>query len=119
MMFTRALTRSSSRFSSPLLHSRLGVRSFSTPKVTVALIKQLRGLTDSPMKDCKNALAQAIEEGLTDEQEILDFATDEMRRQGVNTANKKAGRVAMQGLIATHVVSNGTEQTAAVVEVNS
>lgn len=71
------------------------------------------------MKDCREALAAALAQGLKEDQAILDFAADALRRKGVSTANKKASRTAMQGLVATHVTEHAGGSVATVVEVNS
>ena len=61
-------------------------------EITVALIKQLREQTGAGMSDCKKALVAAGGD--------LQKAVDEMRKNGVIKAAKKAGRVAAEGIIA-------------------
>jgi len=77
----------------------------TSPKT--ALIKELRARTSAPMKKCVDALAAA--EG------DLDAAVDWLRKSGVATAHKKAGRGANEGAV---VVASG-EAGCVVVELNS
>lgn len=76
-------------------------------------------MTDSPLKDCKESLAAALAEGLQDDEAVLEYAADDLRRKGVATAGKKASRSAMQGLVASRVLVNNNETVSVVVEVNS
>ena len=76
-------------------------------QITAALIKELRDKTGAGMMDCKKALNESGGD--------LEAATDWLRTKGIAKADKKAGRVAAEGL-----VSFATEGTkGAVVEVNS
>ena len=77
----------------------------TSPKT--ALIKELRARTSAPMKKCVDALAAA--EG------DLDAAVDWLRKSGVATAHKKAGRGANEGAV---VVASG-ETGCVIVELNS
>ena len=76
-------------------------------EVSAALVKDLRTKTGAGMMDCKKALAETGGD--------LEAAVDWLRKKGLSTAAKKAGRVAAEGLVA---VSSAKGQ-AAVVEVNS
>ena len=76
-------------------------------QITAALVKELREITSAGMMDCKKALNETNGD--------LEAATDWLRTKGIAKADKKAGRVAAEGLVA--VASDGT--TSAVVEVNS
>ncbi len=76
-------------------------------QITAALVKELREITSAGMMDCKKALNETNGD--------LEAATDWLRTKGIAKADKKAGRVAAEGLVA--VASEGT--TSAVVEVNS
>jgi elongation factor Ts len=76
-------------------------------EVTAALVKQLREQTGAGMMDCKNALKETEGE--------LDSAVDWLRKKGLATAAKKAGRTAAEGLVGV-VVEDGR---GAIVEVNS
>jgi elongation factor Ts len=76
-------------------------------EVTAALVKQLREQTGAGMMDCKAALIEAAGD--------LENATDWLRKKGLATAAKKAGRLASEGLIGLAVEG----RRGVVVEVNS
>ncbi len=76
-------------------------------EITAALVKQLRETTGVGMMDCKKALAETDGD--------IEAAVDWLRTKGLAQAQKKAGRVAAEGLIGVAVDGN----TSAVVEVNS
>jgi len=75
--------------------------------ITAGLIKELRDKTGAGMMDCKAAL--------TENDGDLDAAADWLRTKGIAKADKKASRIAAEGLVG--VISSGTN--AAMVEVNS
>ena len=76
--------------------------------ITAGMVKELRELTGAGMMDCKKALAETNGD--------MDAAVEYLRKNGQAKAEKKAGRIAAEGLCA--VVVDG-DKTAAVVEVNS
>lgn len=76
--------------------------------ITAAMVKELRELTGAGMMDCKKAL------GETDGD--MDAAVEYLRKNGQAKAEKKAGRIAAEGLCRVAVKD---DKTAAVVEVNS
>ena len=76
--------------------------------ITAAMVKELRELTGAGMMDCKKALNE------TDGN--MDEAVEFLRKNGQAKAEKKASRIAAEGLC-TVVLKD--EKTAAVVEVNS
>jgi elongation factor Ts len=76
--------------------------------ITAEAVKQLRERTGAGMMECKKALVESAGN--------LDAAADLMRRQGLAKADKKAARVAAEGLIVIERSSDGL--TAAIVEVN-
>lgn len=76
--------------------------------ITAAMVKELRELTGAGMMDCKKAL------GETDGN--MDEAVEYLRKNGQAKAEKKAGRIAAEGLCSVTVKD---DKTAAVVEVNS
>lgn len=76
-------------------------------EVTAALVKQLRDQTGAGMMDCKKALSETDGD--------LEGAVDWLRKKGLAAAAKKAGRVAVEGLVGISV--GGT--AGAIVEVNS
>ena len=76
--------------------------------VTAAMVKELREMTGAGMMDCKKALGETNGD--------MDAAVEYLRKNGQAKAEKKAGRIAAEGLC--HVVVEDNK-TAAVVEVNS
>lgn len=76
--------------------------------ITAAQVKQLRELTGAGIMECKKALTKT--EG------DIDAAVEELRKAGAAKAEKKANRIAAEGLC---YVSQKNEKEAAVVEVNS
>lgn len=76
-------------------------------EITAALVKELREKTGAGMMDCKKALSET--DGNVEE------AVDWLRTKGLAQAQKKAGRVAAEGLIGVAV--DGAR--GAVVEVNA
>ena len=77
--------------------------------ITAAQVKELRELTGAGMMDCKKALTAT--EG------DMDKAVEFLREKGLATAQKKAGRIAAEGLCQTLVSAD--EKYAVVVEVNA
>ena len=76
--------------------------------ITAGMVKELRELTGAGMMDCKKALNETNGN--------MDEAVEFLRKNGQAKAEKKASRIAAEGLC-TVVVKD--DQTAAVVEVNS
>ncbi len=76
--------------------------------ITAAMVKDLREMTGAGMMDCKKALNE------TDGN--MDEAVEYLRKKGQAKAEKKASRIAAEGLC--RVLTEG-DQVAAVVEVNS
>ena len=76
-------------------------------EIKASLVKELREKTGAGMMECKKALAEVGGD--------LNAAIDFLRKKGMSVAEKKAGRVASQGLVG--VVVSGSE--GAVVELNS
>ena len=77
--------------------------------ITAAQVKELREMTGAGMMDCKKALTAT--EG------DMDKAVEFLREKGLATAQKKANRVAAEGLCKTLVADDA--KNAVVVEVNS
>jgi elongation factor Ts len=76
--------------------------------ITADAVRQLRERTGAGMMECKKALVETKGD--------LDAAAELMRRQGLAKADKKAARVAAEGVI---VIEKSTDaRTAAMVEVN-
>ena len=76
--------------------------------ITAAMVKELRESTGAGMMECKKALAASDGD--------MDAAVEFLRKNGQARAEKKASRIAAEGLTAVAVKD---EKTAAVVEVNS
>jgi elongation factor Ts len=76
-------------------------------EITPDMIKKLREITGAGMMDCKKALAENSGDP--------DAAVDWLRKKGLATAAKKAGRVAAEGLVGVQV----EDGRGALVEVNS
>ena len=76
-------------------------------EISAALVKDLREKTGAGMMDCKKALGETAGN--------LEEAIDWLRKKGLSSAAKKAGRIAAEGLVA---VAAG-EKAAAVLEVNA
>lgn len=68
-------------------------------KISAAMVKQLREMTDAPMMECKKALVEADGD--------LEKAVDVLRTMGIAKAVKRAGRATNEGTIAAYVASNG------------
>ena len=76
--------------------------------ITAGMVKELREMTGAGMMDCKKALAETDGD--------MDAAVEFLRKNGQAKAEKKAGRIAAEGLCKVVVKD---DKTAAVVEVNS
>ncbi|MCD8196866.1 MAG: translation elongation factor Ts [Lachnospiraceae bacterium] len=77
--------------------------------ITAAMVKELREMTGAGMMDCKKALTAT--EGNMDE------AVDFLREKGLATAQKKASRIAAEGIVATALTEDAKKAVA--VEVNA
>jgi elongation factor Ts len=78
-------------------------------EVTAKMVKDLRDMTGAGMMDCKKALAATDGD--------MDKAVEFLREKGLAAAEKKAGRIAAEGVVDTFVSADG--KVAAIVEVNS
>ena len=76
--------------------------------ITAAMVKELREMTGAGMMDCKKALNETNGN--------MDEAVEFLRKNGQAKAEKKASRIAAEGLC---MVAVEGDNTAAVVEVNS
>ncbi len=77
--------------------------------ITAADVKKLREMTGAGMMDCKKALGETNGD--------FDAAIEFLRKKGLATAEKKAGRIAAEGIVST-VVSEDAK-SATIIEVNS
>jgi len=78
-------------------------------QITAAMVKELRERTGAGMMECKKALTEAGGD--------MEAAIEAMRKSGAAKADKKAGRVAAEGVIITRVSQDGKH--VAIVEINS
>lgn len=78
-------------------------------EVTATMVKDLREMTGAGMMDCKKALAATNGD--------MDKAVEFLREKGLAAAEKKAGRIAAEGVVDVNVSADGKK--AAIVEVNS
>src|ERR1700737_193748 len=76
--------------------------------ITADSVKQLRERTGAGMMECKKALVETKGD--------LDAAAELMRKQGLAKADKKAARIAAEGVIVIEKSTDG--RLAAMVEVN-
>jgi elongation factor Ts len=76
--------------------------------VTAESVRQLRERTGAGMMECKRALVETAGD--------LDAAAELMRKQGLAKADKKASRVAAEGVISTATSTDG--KSGVLVEVN-
>ena len=76
--------------------------------ISASMVKELREMTGAGMMDCKKALAETNGD--------MEAAVEALRKKGQAKAEKKANRIAAEGLCKVVVKD---EKTAAVVEVNS
>src|SRR3954453_16542085 len=77
--------------------------------ITADAVKQLRERTGAGMMECKKALVEANGD--------LDTAAENMRKSGLAKADKKASRIAAEGVVAIEKSADG--KTGVLVEVNS
>lgn len=75
--------------------------------ITAKMVKELREKTGAGMMDCKKALTETNGD--------IEKAIDYLRKKGISQAEKKADRIAAEGL--AYVVTEGNK--AAIVEVNA
>jgi len=78
-------------------------------KISAKMVKDLREATTAPMMDCKKALVES--EG------DFDKAKEILRDRGISKSEKKADRVAAEGLTQVSIAEDFT--SASVIEINS
>jgi elongation factor Ts len=76
--------------------------------ISADAVRQLRDRTAAGMMECKRALVETNGD--------LDLAAELMRKQGLAKADKKADRIAAEGVVASAVSADGL--TAVLVEIN-
>ena len=77
--------------------------------VTAAMVKELRQRTGSGMMECKKALVETGGD--------LEVAIENMRKSGMAKADKKAGRIAAEGIL--EISTSGDGSATSIVEINS
>jgi elongation factor Ts len=77
-------------------------------EISVDLVKDLRQRTGAGVIDCKTALQEA--------KGNMDAAIDYLRRKGLATAAKKAGRISTDGLVSSYIHAGG--KMGVLVEIN-
>lgn len=75
--------------------------------ISASMVKELRDMTGAGMMDCKKALQETNGD--------MDKAVDYLREKGISKAQKKADRIAAEGLSNIYIKGN----KAVVIEVNS
>jgi len=76
--------------------------------ISAAMVKQLREKTGAGMMDCKNALSEVKGD--------IEKAIELLRKKGLATARKRAGRALDEGIIQSYIHMNG--KLGVLVEVN-
>src|SRR4029079_15919911 len=77
-------------------------------EVSPSAVKSLREKTGAGMLDCKNALVEAS----GDENQAIEI----LRKKGMSTAGKKAGRVTAEGVVGSYIHMGG--KVGVLVEIN-
>jgi elongation factor Ts len=77
-------------------------------EISAKLVKELRDKTGAGMMDCKKALKENDGD--------IAKATEWLRQKGITSAEKKAGRVAAEGLVGSYIHTGG--RVGVLVEVN-
>ena len=77
--------------------------------ISASMVKELRELTGAGMMDCKKALTETDGD--------MDAAIEYLRKKGLAGAEKKAGRIAAEGVVDTLLVND--DKKAVIVEVNA
>ncbi len=77
-------------------------------EISAKLVKQLRDKTGAGMMDCKTALGET--EG------DVEKAMEWLRQKGITSAEKKAGKIAAEGLVGSYIHTGG--RVGVLVEIN-
>ena len=67
--------------------------------ITATMVRELREMTGAAMMDCKKALDATAGD--------MDAAVDHLRKAGLKTAAKKAGRETSEGRVAVALGADG------------
>ena len=68
--------------------------------ITAGMVKELREMTGAGMMDCKKALSETNGD--------MDAAVEFLRKNGQAKAEKKAGRIAAEGIVKTNILTHRT-----------
>ncbi len=85
------------------------IRRDKMANITASMVKELREMTGAGMMDCKKALSETDGD--------MDAAVEFLRKKGLAGAEKKAGRIAAEGIVDTCIVDG--DKKGVVVEVNA
>ncbi|MEN8130817.1 MAG: translation elongation factor Ts [Pseudomonadota bacterium] len=77
-------------------------------QITASMVKELRDRTGAGMMECKRVLTQSNGD--------MDSAIELMRKSGLAKADKRASRIAAEGVISSAISADGNQ--AAIIEVN-
>ncbi len=77
-------------------------------EISASLVKQLREMTGAGMMDCKAALQESSGD--------MDAAVEYLRKKGLKNIDKRAGKVAAEGVLGVYV--HPGDQVVSVVELN-
>jgi elongation factor Ts len=77
-------------------------------EIAAKLVKELRDKTGAGMMDCKKALAETDGD--------IEKAMEWLRQKGITSAEKKAGKIAAEGLVGSYIHTGG--RVGVLVEVN-
>lgn len=69
-------------------------------QISAEMVRDLREKTGAGLMDCKRALGETAGD--------LEKAVEYLRKKGIATAEKKAGRATNQGLVASYIHAGGT-----------
>jgi elongation factor Ts len=77
-------------------------------EIAAKLVKELRDKTGAGMMDCKKALAETDGD--------IEKAMEWLRQKGITSAEKKAGKIAAEGLVGSYIHTGG--RVGVLVEIN-
>jgi elongation factor Ts len=77
-------------------------------EISAKLVKELRDKTNAGMMDCKKALKETDGD--------MNKAVEWLRKKGITSAEKKAGRIAAEGLVESYIHTGG--RIGVLVEIN-
>src|SRR3954466_5551520 len=77
-------------------------------EITASLVKELREKTGAGMMDCKKALTETSGD--------FEKAVDYLRKKGIASASKKAGRATKEGAVSSYI--HGEGKVGVLVEIN-